>query len=227
MSRGSLPRRIRWRRLPRRTTTSSARARARQKARGCRERKARARRQVGGRQAGVHPAEQRAGSARPKSPAALQGTTDENQKQRAEDARKLVDDYEKDGDEDMPLTTQTDQVRRSMDMETVGPTAWMNETEARIQRAVRRAKDRRAAPAPRCRAGSEAKVMAGVRSIRKPACRFLTRRPIRQRWGPLSPPTRSAGSVRPAPQPCAGLNQPAFRRAFGASPRGAHARASS
>ena len=69
----------------------------------------------------------------PNLPAALQGTTDENQKQRAEDARKLVDDYEKDGDEDMPLTTQTDQVRRSMDMETVGPTAWMNETEARIQ----------------------------------------------------------------------------------------------
>ena len=59
----------------------------------------------------------------------------EVQKDRQAAATKLVDDYEKEAEDDsgLPLTTQTDQLARSADMEAVGPTNWMNETEARIQ----------------------------------------------------------------------------------------------
>ena len=57
----------------------------------------------------------------------------EVQKDRQAAAAKLVDDYEKEAGDDLPLTTQTDQLARSADMEAVGPTNWMNETEARIQ----------------------------------------------------------------------------------------------
>ena len=49
------------------------------------------------------------------------------------EARKIFDDNEKAAeDEDFPVTTQTDQLVRSMEMEQVGPTAWMNEMERRI-----------------------------------------------------------------------------------------------
>ena len=57
----------------------------------------------------------------------------EVQKDRQAAAAKLVDDYEKEAGDELPLTTQTDQLARSADMEAVGPTNWMNETEARIQ----------------------------------------------------------------------------------------------
>ena len=74
---------------------------------------------------------------RPEDPAAPnQRDPDENidQKrqadQRANEARKLFDENERD---DLPVTTQTDQLRRSMEMEQVGPTAWMNEQERRIR----------------------------------------------------------------------------------------------
>ncbi len=52
---------------------------------------------------------------------------------RAKEARKIFDENEKDAEDDLPVTTQTDQLRRSMEMEQVGPTAWMNEQERRIR----------------------------------------------------------------------------------------------
>lgn len=56
----------------------------------------------------------------------------EREKERAAEAKKVFDAYEKD-DEDLPLTTQTDQLRRSMDMEKVGVANWMAEQENRIR----------------------------------------------------------------------------------------------
>ena len=55
---------------------------------------------------------------------------DKIREERAAEARKIFDDNEK--DEDFPVTTQTDQLVRSAEMEQVGPTAWMNEMERRI-----------------------------------------------------------------------------------------------
>ena len=55
---------------------------------------------------------------------------DKIREERAAEARKIFDDNEK--DEDLPVTTQTDQLVRSAEMEQVGPTAWMNEMERRI-----------------------------------------------------------------------------------------------
>lgn len=52
--------------------------------------------------------------------------------ERAARARQIFDENEKD-DDDLPLTTQTDQLRRSMEMEEVGPSNWMNEQERRIR----------------------------------------------------------------------------------------------
>jgi hypothetical protein len=49
--------------------------------------------------------------------------------ERAAEARKIFDSR---GD-DLPVTTQTDQLRRSMEMEQVGPAAWMDEQERRIR----------------------------------------------------------------------------------------------
>ena len=58
---------------------------------------------------------------------------DKIREDRAREARKIFDDNEKAAeDEDFPVTTQTDQLVRSMEMEQVGPTAWMNEMERRI-----------------------------------------------------------------------------------------------
>jgi hypothetical protein len=56
----------------------------------------------------------------------------EVQKDQQAAAAKLVDDYEA-AEPGSPLTTQTDQLARSADMEAVGPGNWMAETEARIQ----------------------------------------------------------------------------------------------
>lgn len=50
--------------------------------------------------------------------------------ERAAEARKIFDAYD---DKDLPVTTQTDQLRRAAEMEKVGPTAWMNEQERRIR----------------------------------------------------------------------------------------------
>jgi hypothetical protein len=50
--------------------------------------------------------------------------------ERTAEARKIFDEYEK---EEPPMTTQTDQLRRSMDMEKVGPENWMKEQERRIR----------------------------------------------------------------------------------------------
>ena len=62
--------------------------------------------------------------------------TPEQQRQKQEDraaaAKKLFDDNEAHAD-DRPVTTQTDQLRRSAEMEQVGPQAWMNEAERRIR----------------------------------------------------------------------------------------------
>ena len=55
------------------------------------------------------------------------------QQDRQAAAAKLVDGYEREAKDGLPLTTQTDQLARSADMEAVGPTNWMNETEASIQ----------------------------------------------------------------------------------------------
>ena len=58
---------------------------------------------------------------------------DKIREDRAREARKIFDDNEKAAeDEDFPVTTQTDQLVRSAEMEQVGPTAWMNEMERRI-----------------------------------------------------------------------------------------------
>ena len=58
---------------------------------------------------------------------------DKIRQERAAEAKKIFDDNEKAAeDEDFPVTTQTDQLVRSMEMEQVGPTAWMNEMERRI-----------------------------------------------------------------------------------------------
>ena len=56
--------------------------------------------------------------------------------------------------EDLPITTQTDQLVRSAEMEQVGPTAWMNEMERRIAERQGDAPDR-AAPGPRRGAGAQ------------------------------------------------------------------------
>jgi len=47
---------------------------------------------------------------------------------RAAEARKIFDE-----DEDLPVTTQTDQLRRAAKMEQVGPQAYMEEQERRIR----------------------------------------------------------------------------------------------
>lgn len=52
--------------------------------------------------------------------------------ERAAQARKIFDENEKD-DDDRPITTQTDQLIRSAEMEEVGPSAWINEQERRIR----------------------------------------------------------------------------------------------
>lgn len=50
--------------------------------------------------------------------------------EKAAEARKIFDEAAKD---DSPVTSQTDQLRRSAEMEKVGPTAWMNEQDRRIR----------------------------------------------------------------------------------------------
>jgi hypothetical protein len=49
---------------------------------------------------------------------------------KAAETRKIFDTYE---DDDLPLTTQSDQLRRAMDMEKVGPSNWMAEQDRRIR----------------------------------------------------------------------------------------------
>lgn len=66
----------------------------------------------------------------PQPPAAHQPTIEEKEKERAAEARKIFDGYDK---EDLPVTTQTDQLRRAADMERVGPAAYMAEQERRIR----------------------------------------------------------------------------------------------
>lgn len=73
--------------------------------------------------------------------------------ERAAEARKIFDGY--DDDDDLPLTTQTDQLRRSMDMERVGPEAYMLEAERRIR-------DRQGDPPP------EPRQVHGVAPVQKP-----------------------------------------------------------
>jgi hypothetical protein len=77
---------------------------------------------------------------------------DQIREQRAAEARKLFDENDSD---DLPVTTQTDQLRRSMEMEQVGPTAWMNEQERRIR-------ERQGDPAP------EPRQVHGVAATNKP-----------------------------------------------------------
>lgn len=57
------------------------------------------------------------------------------QKERVAAAGKLFDEYEKEAKEDPSrmVTSATDQIQRSLDMESVGPSNWMNEMERRIQ----------------------------------------------------------------------------------------------
>ena len=62
----------------------------------------------------------------PDQPPAHQPTNED----RAAEARKIFDGYDK---EDLPVTTQTDQLRRAADMERVGPAAYMAEQERRIR----------------------------------------------------------------------------------------------
>lgn len=50
---------------------------------------------------------------------------------RAAEARKIFDGY--DNEKDLPVTTQTDQLRRAADMEKVGPQAYLEEQERRIR----------------------------------------------------------------------------------------------
>ena len=54
--------------------------------------------------------------------------------ERAAEAKKIFDENEKDAEDGfIPVTTQTDQLVRSAEMERVGPTAWMEEEERRIR----------------------------------------------------------------------------------------------
>ena len=66
----------------------------------------------------------------PNRPTAAQIGDPAIEKERASEARRIFDGYE---DDDGPVTAQTDQLRRSIDMERVGPTAWMVELERRIR----------------------------------------------------------------------------------------------
>ena len=80
---------------------------------------------------------------------------DKIREDRANEARKIFDENEKDAEDDLPVTSQTDQLRRSMEMEQVGPTAWMNEQERRIR-------DRQGDPP------AEPRQVHGVAPVQKP-----------------------------------------------------------
>ena len=76
------------------------------------------------------------------------------QEARAAEARKIFDDNEADKD-DRAVTTQTDQLIRSSEMERVGPSAWMAESERRIA-------DRQGSPP------AEPRQVHGVAPVQKP-----------------------------------------------------------
>ena len=81
-------------------------------------------------------------------------TADEVKHARAAEARKIFDDNEADKD-DRAVTTQTDQLIRSSEMERVGPSAWMAESERRIA-------DRQGSPP------AEPRQVHGVAQVQKP-----------------------------------------------------------